>query len=137
MIIVDTGPIVALLNRKDTWHNWMLERMSNFIEPMQTCEAVLSEVSFLLLGRGLPIKGLLQLVERNVLEVTPIFVDKQDQHRISTTINKYHDLPASFADACLVRLAEKNPQSKILTLDSDFLVYHTAENRPPSIISPF
>lgn len=44
-VLIDTGPLVALLNRSDQWHEWARDRAMRFDAPVLSCEAVLSEVS--------------------------------------------------------------------------------------------
>ena len=45
-IIVDSGPLVALLNRRDTYHDWAREQFAQISPPLLTCEAVVTEVFF-------------------------------------------------------------------------------------------
>lgn len=45
-IIADTGPIVAMLNRRDQFHTWAADSLKTIQEPLHTCEAVLTEVFF-------------------------------------------------------------------------------------------
>jgi len=49
-IILDTGPLVAFLNRQDKHHRWALMQWERLQPPLITCEAVLSEACFLLSG---------------------------------------------------------------------------------------
>ena len=46
--LVDTGPIVALLNRQDRHHGWAVDTFAAVRPPLLTCEAVLSEAAYLL-----------------------------------------------------------------------------------------
>jgi predicted nucleic acid-binding protein len=50
VIVVDTGPIVALINPRDQHHQWARRAIRQINEPMLTCDAVLSEVLFLVSG---------------------------------------------------------------------------------------
>ena len=47
-VILDTGPLVALLNGKDKYHRWVTMQFARIKPPLLTCEAVLSEACFLL-----------------------------------------------------------------------------------------
>jgi uncharacterized protein len=47
-VILDTGPLVALLNRRDRYHEWALEQVKSISSPMLTREAVIIEACFLL-----------------------------------------------------------------------------------------
>lgn len=47
-ILLDTGPIVAFLNKRDQYHEWVIEQFAELLPPFYTCEAVLSEACYLL-----------------------------------------------------------------------------------------
>ena len=41
--VLDSGPLVAFYDRKDTWHHWAQEQMDALAPPLLTCEPVLTE----------------------------------------------------------------------------------------------
>lgn len=47
-VIVDTGVLIALIDRLDHYHNWVTEQLKQITPPLVTCEAVISESWFLL-----------------------------------------------------------------------------------------
>jgi predicted nucleic acid-binding protein len=51
-------------------------------------------------------------------------------------MERYHDLPMSFADACLVCMVENNPGSTVFTLDRDFSIYRQQRRRVIPLITP-
>ena len=120
-VIVDTGPLVALLNSRDAHHAWARTTLDEIEPPLWTCEAVASEACFLL-GR---IKGaadaVLDLVSKGV--VTVDFRLSAEIEPVRKLMAKYESVPMSLADACLVRMTELNARSTVLTLDRDFHVY--------------
>ena len=120
-VVIDTGPVVALLNRRDRHHAWVREVLDTVEPPIFTCEAVISEACFLL-GR---VRGgqdaLLELLAHDVLKVD--FRMLTEIEAISRLMKKFANVPMSLADACLVRMTELDMRSTILTLDSDFRVY--------------
>lgn len=120
-VIVDTGPLVALLNRSDTAHTWVVRTLQHIAPPMLTCEAVLAEASHL--TRNLPgaREALLEMLGEGFLSIGMAVADQHSA--LLAMVRRYNSVPMSLADACLVRLAELHPQSPVLTLDSDFLVY--------------
>lgn len=120
-IIVDTGPLVAFLNRSDRYHNWTKQQWEQVRPPLLTCEAVLAETCFLM--RHLPggSQAVLELVNRGVIQST--FNLEQEVQPLMKLIKRYADVPMSLADACLVRMAEQHAQSKVFTLDQDFRIY--------------
>lgn len=133
-IIVDTGPLVALLGERDARHQWVKERMAMIRPPLLTCEAVISETCFLL-GRGGGNPAIvLQLLDIGLVGMA---FDLSAQARsIRLLMEKYSDVPMSFADACLVRMAEMLDDSCILTLDRDFKTYRRHRNREIPTIMP-
>jgi predicted nucleic acid-binding protein len=89
--------------------------------PLLTCEAVLAEAFFLLLRGGIAPDGLLNLIRRGL--VVPGFSLAAEIEAVQVLMKTYRDLPMSLADACLVRMSEIYKSSKVLTLDSGFVVY--------------
>ena len=120
-IVLDTGPLVALLNRRDHHHVWARERWAHLVPPLFTCEAVLAEACFLVQSLEGGQAAVLDLARRGVLDVSFHVAEEADAvHRL---VKKYQDVPMSFADGCLVRLAERHTEGVVFTLDSDFTVY--------------
>ena len=117
-VIVDTGPIVALLDADDHYHSWAKAQFDRLRPPLQTCEAVLTESCFLIARAGADPSAVTQLVERGVLSVAPLF--DSEARSITNLIRRYANVPMSLADACLVRLVELIPSATLITLDSDF-----------------
>ena len=120
-IIIDTGPLVALLNRADGAHAWVLMQMQGMSPPFITCEAVLSEASYLTRNLKGARAALMEMVGENFLRIG---MTVQDHHAaLLAMIRRYDSVPMSVADACIVRLAELHPASSVFTLDSDFSIY--------------
>jgi predicted nucleic acid-binding protein len=55
---------------------------------------------------------------------------------VSTLFNRYENVPASLADALLIRLAEIHNASVLLTTDSDFHIYRRHGRQMIPTISP-
>ena len=121
-VIVDTGPLVAFLSDRDMYHEWVANQLADIVYPVLTCEAVISEVCFLL-ARQHEHKAyvLLEMVEQGLISVSFRFQDEIES--IRELMMKYANVPMSFADACLVRMTEHYKNSIVLTLDSDFRIY--------------
>ena len=133
-VIVDTGPLVALLNSRDTHHAWVVQQLGDIQPPMLTCEAVLAEATYL--TRAVP-GARAALIEMLGEEFLNIGMAVADHHTsILAMVRRYTDVPMSLADACLVRLAELYPQSPVLTLDSDFATYRKNGRQVISMICP-
>jgi predicted nucleic acid-binding protein len=134
VIIADTGPIVAYLNHRDRWHEWARGVFSMHEPPYLVCEGVLIESGFLLKKGGGSHDALMELLHRGLLKIG--FSVQQMQLRIRRTLSRYHDLPASITDACLVCLSEQHHECHVMTTDSDFRVYRRHDRQVIPLIAP-
>lgn len=135
-VVADTGPIVALLDTNEAHHEWAREQFRVLAPPLITCEAVLSEASFLLTRIGADPSLPMTFVERGVLEVTQTLASPEDVLAVGRMIRRYRNVPMSLADACLVRIVERSDQASVLTLDSDFRIYRQGNRRVIPLLSP-
>lgn len=117
--IVDAGFLVALLRRRDTYHNWAAEEAGHHPPPWQTCEAVLSEAFHMLNGYGVDALG--AFLEQGTIAVGFALADHGKP--VVRLMKKYAQLPMSLADACVVRMSEIVADPVVLTTDSDFRIY--------------
>jgi uncharacterized protein len=120
-VIVDTGPLVALLNRRERHHAWAAEIMDTMEPPIFTCDLVLSEACFLLQDLDGGPDAVMELVARGI--VRSDFHVMAEVDSVRALMKKFATVPMSLADACVVRMTELDPKSVVLTLDSDFKVY--------------
>jgi predicted nucleic acid-binding protein len=118
-VLVDAGFLVALLSRRDTHHRWAVAQAERRSPPWKTCEAALSEAFHLLGPRGTPV--LSALLRRQAVVVAFDVSDNLDA--VLKLMQKYADVPASLADASLVRMTETLDEPILLTTDHDFRVY--------------
>lgn len=133
-VLVDTGPLVALLNGADRHHRWAVAQLAEIEPPLITCEAVLTEASHLV--RQLP-RGRTALME--MVDETFLTIGLQiaaESAPLLALVKRYASVPMSLADACMVRLAEMNPQGVVWTLDSDFSVYRKNARHVIPLLSP-
>ena len=133
-VIVDTGPLVALLNRKDHSHAWVVQQLQDIQPPMVTCEAVLAEATYLTRQTPSARVALIEMVGEGFLNIGMAVADHHSA--LLAMVRRYADVPMSLADACLVRLAELFPQSPVLTLDSDFSVYRKNGRQVIEVLRP-
>ncbi len=133
-VLIDTGPLVALLNARDAYHAWTRETLDSIVPPLSTCEAVISEVCFLVRHlKGGP-DAALTLLSRGI--VTLDFRLTSELEPVRKLMAKYATVPMSLADACLVRMTELDAQSVVVTLDEDFQVYRRGGRQVVPTISP-
>jgi predicted nucleic acid-binding protein len=118
-VLVDAGFVVALLDRRDGHHRWAQTTAERYPPPWKTCESVLAEAFHLLYPLNRP--ALIELLRRRT--VAAAFDLDEDLEPVLKLLEKYADVPASLADATLVRMTETLADPVILTTDSDFRVY--------------
>jgi predicted nucleic acid-binding protein len=133
-VVVDTGPLVALLNRRDRYHAWARTVLDTIKPPLSTCEAVLSEACFLLRQTSGGQDAILKLLDGDVLRID--FSLSAEATSVRALMARFQSVPMSLADACLVRMTELVPNSVVLTLDSDFRVYRRSRRLVVPTIAP-
>ena len=131
-VLVDAGFIVALLSRRDSYHQWAEARTPELAPPWNTCEAVLSEAFHLLGARGAP--ALRALLRRRSLRIA--FDLAEHVEPVLKLMQKYADVPMSLADACLVRMTEALADPVVLTTDSDFRIYRRHSRHVVPCVTP-
>lgn len=133
-VVLDAGPLVAILNRNDQFHVWATAQLSGIHEEIITCEAVIVEACFLLRHVSGAASQLMSLLEERV--VTLEFELRRHLPHVSELMRKYADTPMSLADACLVRMTELHARTRVFTLDSDFKLYRRHGRQTIPLIYP-
>ena len=134
IVLLDTGPLVALLCAQEARHAWAVKQFSDLQPPLVTCEAVLAEADHLVRRARRQAGVISELVHRGVLRIG---LDLETEAgAISRIQAKYRDRPASLADACLVRMTELHHGSIVMTLDEDFRVYRSHGRRMIPLLMP-
>lgn len=133
-VIVDTGPLVALLDRREEHHEWATQCVKDIASPMFTCESVISEALFLLGRTGT--SKIINILEREDVRITHSLALDRDRERVCEILETYSNLPASLADACLVHMSENHPRRKVFTLDNHFHIYRRKGDEPIPLLIP-
>jgi predicted nucleic acid-binding protein len=133
-VVLDTGPLVALLHAGESHHPWVREQFSGIRPPLLSCEAVISEAIFLLQRGGRSAEGVMALIRQGVVSLP--FSLAEDSEPVERLLRRYCDLPMSLADACLVRLAEQTRGAQVLTFDRHFEIYRIQQNQPIPTLMP-
>jgi len=125
--LLDTGCIVALLDRSERRHAACVAALEKLAAPLVTCEPVIAESCYLL--RKLPgaVNAVLENVERGIFQIPLPLAGRTPSLRV--LLKKYARVPMDLADACLVDLASELDTGDVLTLDSDFHIYRWGRNR--------
>jgi predicted nucleic acid-binding protein len=127
-VLVDTGAVVALLDRSERRHDDCVGALDRIEGPLVTCEPVIAEACYL--TRRLP--GAPAAILQNVVSGTfgiPLPL-KKCAASIQRVLRKYRDHEVDLADAFLIVLASELNTGEILTLDGDFKFYRWGGNRP-------
>jgi uncharacterized protein len=132
--LLDTGPLVAFLNRNDQWHEWAKAQMGALPPPLLTCEPVLTEACFLIHRNGGRPAEILKKVQTGVLVVALNI--ETEAAALETLMRRYEDTPMSLADACLVRLSEIHSDCTAFTLDADFRRYRRHGRQVIPLLAP-
>jgi predicted nucleic acid-binding protein len=133
-VLIDTGPLLAAINRSDRWHEWSREQFRRARPPLLTCESVISESWFLLQQTDVGRQTLLELLRTATVEIALAAQDHVG--RLTELMEKYADVPMSLADACLVRMSELVPKGVVLTLDGDFRIYRRHKRQSIPLLIP-
>ena len=127
-ILIDTGPIVALLNRRDKHHKRVLEFTQNYNGAFVSTWSVITEATHLLRNSIQAQLNLLEWIRRGGIEIFNI--EKNDIERMISLTKKYSDLPMDLADCSLIIVAEKMAINEIISIDSDYDIYRTLKREP-------
>lgn len=122
MILIDAGPLVALMHADDKHHQQCREVLASLREPMMTVWPAFTEAMYLLGFSAEAQDALWQILETDALWMADL--SEGDHARMRELMHKYRDLPMDLADAALVRVAEREGIGRVFTIDRrDFEVY--------------
>lgn len=129
MTLIDTGPIVALLNRADPDHQRCMRALDGLTGSLVTTWPVITEAMHFL-GESIGAHGqqaLWRMLRDEKIRVIEPLEESID--RMAALMTKYNDVPMDVADASLVASAEKLGRDRVFTLDGDFTVYRLGGKR--------
>ena len=127
-VLVDTGPLVAMLSRADGHHLVCAELARHIQPPLLTSWPVITEAAWLLRARRTAVDRLLELVQEGAIAILEL--DRAAAPGLRRILKRYASLRPQLADATLVYLAEREEIETIFTLDRrDFSVYRTTRGR--------
>ena len=127
-VLLDTGVIVALLDRSEEAHRVCADAVQQLESPLLTCEAVIAESCYLLRNLSGASEAVIENIAAGIFQVA--FQLSQEATSVKQVLRKYRDRKIDLADACLVRLADMFETGDILTLDRDFTIYRWGKNKP-------
>lgn len=129
--IADAGLIIAALDAQDMHHAWAAGLLARESPPWLVCEPVLTEIAASI-GNPEPVLEMLRVGD---LEIA--FALDENGAEVLALVRKYRDQRMDLADACVVRMSERYPDSLVYTVDRrDFLVYRRHGRRPVPCVFP-
>jgi uncharacterized protein len=128
-VLLDAGPLVALLHRDDAQHMRCRDQAAEIVGPVFTCWSVVTEAAWLL--RKLP-DGLQRLLQTIVdRDIACVDLDREALAWMVSTADQYRDLSPQLADLSLLYLAKQRGIDTVFTLDRrDFTVYRQSNGEP-------
>jgi predicted nucleic acid-binding protein len=133
-VILDAGPLVAWFCPRDEHHSWARRIFSELAPGSLICEAVLTEVCHLVFKEGVSQVNVVESVAAGGLIPVSLSTELLS---VASFLKHYADSQMDFADACVLRLAEMNPQAAICTVDSQFRFFRKNTRDPLLLIAPF
>ncbi|HOQ37862.1 MAG TPA: PIN domain-containing protein [Acetivibrio sp.] len=124
--LIDTGPLVALFDKDDEFHEAIKEFLKKYEGHLYTTWPVITEVLHMLDFSVKVQINFLEWVKRGALTIKEITVE--DIPRIIELSKKYSDVPMDFADASLILVSELENIKEIISIDSDFYIYRNLRN---------
>jgi hypothetical protein len=126
--LIDTGAILALLDRDDDWHESCVEAFGTLRLPLLTSAAVLTELFHLVGDARREVDAAWAFLRSGAVSVAAI--DDADLPVLNALMVRYRDRPMDFADATLVHLAERESLTSVFTVDhDDFETYRIGARR--------
>ncbi len=120
-VLVDAGPLVALVDRTDRHHAECVAALKRLKAPLLSAWPPLTEAMYLLNGWDRAQEALWTLIESRAIGIAEL--TSADVPRLRALMQQYRDQPMDLADAALVRIAEREGVRKVFTLDRHFAVY--------------
>jgi predicted nucleic acid-binding protein len=126
--MIDTGAILALLDRTDRWHEACVKAFREVRLPLLTSEAVLTELFHLVGDSRREMEAAWKFVSSGAIVLGSI--EDGELPHVHALMSRYWDRPMDFADATLVYLAKRESLVTILTVDhADFETYRIEGKR--------
>lgn len=132
-VLLDTGPMVAIVSRQDAHHERCVAALDALRPPLLTCWPVVTEALWLVRREAAAVRGIFRAFADDLWALAPL--GSEALPWLAAFLDRYYTLGAQLADACLVYLAERESIGTVFTLDRrDFSVYRYGKNYRLKII---
>jgi predicted nucleic acid-binding protein len=126
-ILIDAGPLIALFDKSDQYHQKSISFVEGFDGTFWTTWPVITEVSHMLDFSTRTQRNFLTWIDRGGLSL--IMLESHYIDRIIELTTRFDDVPMDLADASLVLASELTGFKEIATIDSDFYIYRNVRNQ--------
>jgi predicted nucleic acid-binding protein len=134
-LLIDTGPIVAILCREDSQHNHCAEVLRALNATFVTCWPVISEAVFLLGGRADRAKLLFRMLTSSAIRCESLGNEQDFAPWLLDFYDRFGEHAPDLADAALIYLAERHDITRVFTLDRrDFAIFRTSDNQALEVV---
>jgi uncharacterized protein len=132
-VLVDTGPLVAILSERDQYHRVCVEALRELPGPLFSSWPVITEAAWLLRSDPSAVQQLLRSLGKGFVELLPL--GSVDASAMAEIMKKYADMRPELADVSLVYLAQRDGFEVVFTLDQrDFSVYRGAKGKAFEVV---
>jgi predicted nucleic acid-binding protein len=129
--ILDAGPLIAALNRRDEYHRWACEILERLGPPFYSCPEAMAEAAAM---TGQP-AAIMEMIQSE--EIILAFDLSEQAAGVLSLLKKYAGRDMDLADACIVRMTELMRDCRVVTLDRlDFAVYRRNGRDLIPVIAP-
>ena len=115
--LIDTGAMVAILDRSDAWHAACVETLSSLRLPLATTVAVLAEFFHMVGDDPRGTTAAWEFLRSGAVVLAPI--EERDLSGLEQLMKRYSDRPMDLADATLVHVAQRDELTTVFTVDHD------------------
>jgi predicted nucleic acid-binding protein len=134
MILIDAGPLIAIVKADDQHHAACVAALKKIRQPLATVWPALTEAMYLLADVPHGQEAVWEMIARGVVQIKELGL--ADLPRIRELMRKYADRGMDLADAALIRVAEREGIRQFFTVDrKDFAVYRLHGKVRPIVIS--
>ena len=134
--LVDAGPLIALFDKNDKYHNSVINFLKKFDGQLITSWPVITEVTHLLSFNVNVQIDFFEWLKREAIKI--INLENIHLERIIQLSKKYSDVPMDLADSSLIVIAELTNITDIITIDSDYYIYKTKNKKSlNNLLLPF
>lgn len=132
-VLIDTGPIVAILNRRDSAHDGCCRQLQALAPPLLTTWPVITEAAYLLRSNPALVAKLISSLDGELWRLARL--DESDGEGMARILVQYKDQKFQLADLSLMHLANRETIDTVFTLDrTDFSVFIKADSTSLKIL---